>query len=456
MANENSLIDKWSKAHTSFNEVENALAKGRNCGGIYETFFDEALQESPNGGLFYRSGFLDDLAKGRKAYLGHVTFQLDDILKTGTIYSSGGCLVGSTYCFPFTKTGNSEYRFHNLGEYIYREETAGRGENPPEILLFEVDLAARSHSNLLGVNYLKLGEIHYDLFSDLEYLLSSRELFDLKRSVEKNIIQSLPFFKLCNEAWPDHVRINPDVFFRSLNETIPRIPVLGYIYLEAIAEYLMLYSDCADAQKFLGAKEVYNVPYKRLMYAFHPEYKQNFRLSDFNPAILDACSYIRKEGFVRDFSDRHFTEYIVKKIINLVNRLLITDAGQKRVIMNKTWTFERMAEYFKPLVGHMIHRELRSFGRYPDFYFYYDQLKALQAWNYWNHMGIVVPFNGVFPKGEVGINPANQELSFRTFRCKTRANGGFLFAEPVEELKVRFVPRLVDLKHTRMRNKHMH
>jgi hypothetical protein len=457
MMNENILIEKWSKAHTSFNKVEETLVKKVNrTAGAFEVFLSEAIQQSPNGSLFYHSGFLNDLMNNRKFYLGHITFQLVDILKTGMIYSSGGCLVGSTYCFPFTRISDTEYRFHNLGEYIYSEETVGRSRNVPDVILFEIDLAAQSHGNLLGLDYLKLGEVHYDIFSELEYLLSSQELFDLKKRVEMDIVQSLPFFKLCNEAWLGHVRISPDIFLQSLHETIPRIPVLGYVFLEAIAGYLMLYSDCENAQKFLRAKEAYNVPYKRLMYALHPEYKKNFRLSDFNPTVQKVCDYIRKEGFIRSLSDAHLTEYIVKKIISLVNQVLISDVGQKRVITNKTWTLERMAEYFKPLIGHMIHRELRSFGRYPDFYFYYDQMKALQVWNYWNHMGIVIPFNGVFPKGEIGINPANQELSFRSFRCKTHARDGFLFAEPVEELQLRFVPRLVDLKYTLMRNKSIH
>ncbi|MFA4954047.1 MAG: hypothetical protein WC641_01920 [Patescibacteria group bacterium] len=230
MTNENILIEKWSKAHTSFNEVEKTLVKKRDrAGGTFEAFLDESIQESPNGSLYYHSEFLDDLANNRKFYLGHITFQLDDILKSGIIYSSGGCLVGSTYCFPFTKTGDSEYRFHNLGEYIFREETAGRGKKSPEVLLFEIDLAAQSHGNLLGLDYLKLGEIHYDIFSELEYLLSSQELFDLKRRVERNIVQSLPFFKLCNEAWLGQVNVSPGIFLQSLHETIPRIPVLGYV-----------------------------------------------------------------------------------------------------------------------------------------------------------------------------------------------------------------------------------
>ena len=68
-------------------------------------------------------------------------------------------------------------------------------------------------------------------------------------------------------------------------------------------------------------------------------------------------------------------------------------------------------------------------------------------------MGIAVPFNGVFPKGEVGLNPANPELAVRSFRCQVRSGEDGLYAEPVEELDLRFVPRLVDLKYTLMRNK---
>lgn len=454
MMSENKLIEKWSRAHSSFNKVENVLSsnKSRN-GGLYEIAFQKALHNSPNGQLYYHSAFLKDLANNKKLFLGHITFQLDEIIKSKHLYSSGGCLIGSMYCFPFSKTGASEYRFHNLGEYILCEEAAGRNKKAPDVILFEINLSAQSHGNLLGVNYLKLGEIHYDLFSDLEYLLSSRELFELKRIIEKNIVQSLPFFRLCYEAWLGQTPVMSEIFFQTLNETIPRIPVLGYMYFECIAEYLMLYSDSVDAQKWLRYKEIYNTPYKRLTYGLYPEYKKSFRLSDFNPSLKDLYTHISKEKHFLNFNNAHFSEYIVKRMICQVNQFLVSEGGQEKIVANKTWSLERMSEFCKPLIGHMIHRELRSFGRYPDFYFYYDQLKALQAWNYWNHMGVAIPFNGVFPKGEVGINPANPELAFRSFRCKIKSKDGFLFAEPAEELQIRLVPRLVDLKYTLMRNK---
>jgi hypothetical protein len=454
MTGPNILIEKWSRAHASFNEVEGVLDKGRSLpGGIYRTFFDQALRESPNGRLYRDSSFLNDLGRGEKVRLGHVTYRLDEIRQSGTVYASGGCLVGSTYCFPFARATGSESRFHNLGEYIYREETAGRSTTTPDVLMFEVDLTAQPHSNLLGLDYLKLGEIHYDLFADLSYLLSPREMFDLKHGVERRVISALPFLKLCNEAWLGESRLEPGVFFRTLCETVPRLPVLGYLYFEAVSEYLMLYANCPEAARCLERGEFYNVPYKRLAYGLYPEYKNNFRLTDFNPTLETLTAYLQGSGFIRNFATDHFTEHIVRKMVNLVNRLLISDEGAKCVAANQTWNLERMASVMKPLLGHMIHRELRSFERYHDFYFYYDQMKALQAWNYWNHMGIAVPFNGVFPKGEVGLNPANPELAVRSFRCQVRSGEDGLYAEPVEELNLRFVPRLVDLKYTLMRNK---
>ncbi len=355
--------------------------------------------------------------------------------------------------FPSLKSRRSSYRLHNLGEYIFREETGGRRAHPPSLVLFEVDLNSQSHNNLLGINYLKLGEIHFDLFTDLEYLLTSNELFELKKVVGNNIVQSLPFFKLCNETWLNQNVVTPEIFLQVLIETIPKISILGYIYFESIAEYLMLYSDSIETKKYTQKKEINNMPYKRLIYAFYPEFKKHFRLNGFKPSQQDLCDYIFKEGFIREFQVNHFLEYITKKIIYLINQTLIADSGHKRIAENKTWSFEHLIDFFKPLLGHMIHRELRSFGRYPDFYFYFDQLKALQVWNYWNHMGVVIPFNGVFPKGEVGINPANSELSLRAFNCQINSKEGFLYAEPIEELKIRLIPRLVDLKYTLMRNK---
>jgi len=114
------------------------------------------------------------------------------------------------------------------------------------------------------------------------------------------------------------------------------------------------------------------------------------------------------------------------------------------------WEFDELRPFVAPLLGHLIHRELRAFGRYPDSYFYFDQYKALQAWNYWNHMDIVLPFNATMPKGEIGVNPAYPSLR-TTVRRAEQTPGGFL--APAEQLDVVIAPRLIDLRYTLMRGR---
>ncbi len=78
-----------------------------------------------------------------------------------------------------------------------------------------------------------------------------------------------------------------------------------------------------------------------------------------------------------------------------------------------------------------------------------DQYKALQAWNYWNHLDVVLPFNATMPKGEVGINPAYPALEHVIFRAEKVEDG---LVEPVEQLDLSIAPRLVDLRYALMRS----
>jgi hypothetical protein len=90
----------------------------------------------------------------------------------------------------------------------------------------------------------------------------------------------------------------------------------------------------------------------------------------------------------------------------------------------------------------------RRFKRYSDLYFFFDQQKAVHAWNHWNHMGNSLPFNGTMPKGEIGINPAYPNLDYRVWRAEL-ADDGLL--HPVEEVPLRLTPRLVETHDTTMR-----
>ena len=120
---------------------------------------------------------------------------------------------------------------------------------------------------------------------------------------------------------------------------------------------------------------------------------------------------MKERKIIKNLEYRHFSKYITDRLLILTMSRLLKNTGNIEW-KDFEWNFNNLLDCTSPLVGHLIHRELRNFGRYPSLYFYFDQTKALQIWNYWNHMDIVIPFNGILPKGEIGINPAYPDLQY--------------------------------------------
>jgi hypothetical protein len=58
-------------------------------------------------------------------------------------------------------------------------------------------------------------------------------------------------------------------------------------------------------------------------------------------------------------------------------------------------------------------------------------------------MGIAVPFNGILPKGEIGINPACTGIRYKIHRGKSYYIGSELHVEPAEELAIQIPPHLI-------------
>lgn len=447
--------EEWADAHVFF-DTPLIPSPARHLGDPLaertEAWEQRLTEDTPNGHLLRSNALFDSLSGGRTLHLLHVTHALEQITAHGVLHPSGGCLVGSVYCAPLTATG-SGFRMHNLGSYVLDKEapafvaTTGAPGRTPTPLIFEVQLPEQAYRGLAGVDYLRLGAIHLQIYSRLEYLLSKAERHQLRETVVSRVKNSTAFLSLAAAVAYEGARVPPDTFLRLLDETIPRLPILGYVYFEALAEYLMLHSRTPRTRQLAEVGEFNNWLYKEMLFASFPHMTGKFDLARFrpSPAELDAL-LARVDGTV---DPAHARTYLTERISHLVAARLFARGQAPGSWHHKRWEFDRLAQQLGPLLGHLIHRELRSFGRYPDFYFYYDQHKALQAWNYWNHMDIVVPFNGTFPKGEVGINPAYPDLRYRIWRAE-RDGAGLL--HPAEELALTIAPRLVDIKHTLMRN----
>ncbi|MGW6736277.1 hypothetical protein [Streptomyces sp. NPDC055013] len=409
-------------------------------------------EETPHGALLRSNALFDALNSSTKLHLLHVTHALEEINEHGVLYPSGGCLVGSIYCAPLT-AADQGFRMHNLASYVLNREApaflkrVGKPEATPTPLLFEIDVPRQAYRGLAGVDYLRLGAIHLSIYSHLEYLLSKAERHQLRETITSRTKNSASFLALASTIAHTGATVAAESFLQLLDETIPRLPILGYVYFEALAEYLMLHSTSDETRRLAELGEFNNWLYKEMIFSSELAMAGKFDLAKFRPSPHKLGSLLAQVD--RTIDPQHARHYLMERISYLVAARLFTPGQVPEEWRHTRWEFDSLATHLGPLLGHLIHRELRTFGRYPDFYFYFDQHKALQAWNYWNHMDIITPFNGTIPKGEIGINPAYPDLEYRVWHAEQDDAGRL---HPREQLNVTIAPRLVDIKYTLMRN----
>jgi len=442
----------WVGAHTFYNHYKNKPeTSSKNLCEDYS--WRKRLLNSPNGDLLVKNSLFNDLNNSSKIYLAHVTYSVKDIIESGYVYPSGGCLVGSVYCLPVTKCRDG-LRMHNLGSYIYNKEapmTSNKNNIKPDVLLFEIDNTL-SPKKLIGIDYLKLGNNHYNIYRSLEYLLSIKERNNLHEIILKKIKNSTNFLSLSNYYYHNNNQKVDCVKFLDLYiETIDNLPILGYLYFEVVSEYIMLFQDNKEATRFHKLGEFYNPSYKDLMFNLFPDLSKNFKLDFFKPKFEMICHYIKENGLFKNFDEMQMLKYICERLIFLSNVRLFNNNETLINFDHLNWGFDEISPIIHPLVGQIIHRELRTFNRYPDFYFYFDQLKALQVWNYWNYMDVVTPFNGVIPKGEIGINPASTKLEYKVFLCDVYNENNNLFLKKKGLVDVKIAAKLIDFKLSFMR-----
>jgi len=65
-------------------------------------------------------------------------------------------------------------------------------------------------------------------------------------------------------------------------------------------------------------------------------------------------------------------------------------------------------------------------------------------------MDVMIPFNGITPKSEVGFNP---DLKYKIYKGNVKKQNGLIFLEPGESQDISIEPSLVELSYTTMRNK---
>ncbi len=450
--------DFWSLAHVNYDTLQEKLLYVERSFDSDLGWLRHLIDETPNGSILQKN-ILYDTARSHKVYLAHITRSFDSIQESGKLLSSSGCLVGSIYCTPIIQEG-TKLRLHNLGEYIFFKEAPKFSENKKDValLLIELEFPRSPINHPMGIDYLKLGQVHFSVFSELSYLLSHDELTELKNTTVNSIRKANNLFTIIAEFSPESITRNFQKFYKLYQQAIAELPILGYLLFEVLCEYIALFQKGNEVDRYHQLGELYCPNFKNLIFSLCPDLSHSFNLGLFRPDFEDVTKYLKTIQITQKGTANSLENYLVRRLHYLIsNRFYNYPNGDHNAIKsfwsNIEWNFDYLQQQLTPLLGHTIHRLLRNMHRYPNFYFYFDQYKALQVWNYWNHTGVALPYNAVLPKGEIGINPANPYLKYRVFTTKIRRENGYSYVIIEKELPLIIEPRLAELNMLFMRKK---
>ncbi|MGW2948745.1 hypothetical protein [Streptomyces eurythermus] len=419
------MRDEWDHAHTDYT----VPAQRRSPASLAESESDwrHYLEcSAPNGWLIRENAMIDALASGRPMYLLHVTRDIDAIRTSRELHVSTGCLAGALYCSPLVSQREG-LRPHNLGAYLLRTKPS----TTP--MIFEVTPDAPMRPK--GIDYLHLGPIHLRTYLRYESFLTPAEHDQLNRTVLAGLRAAAPFLDVALHNAAGRATAAPE-FIDQLSAAVPRVPFLGYLYFEVLSEYLMLHSATPETKSYAQAGELNNWLYKRLALAAVDGMDRLFDLARFDPRHHRLVQLI--EG-IEPALAAGAAEYVRRRLSHLFARTTLHWSQDAAAFTFEGTDLGTLRASAPGLVGQMVFREIRYMPRYRQLYHCFEKAKALEAWDYWNSEGIPTPFNGVIPKGEMGINPVYPRSAVRVWTAR-RDSKGYLY--PDEEIEAVLTPHL--------------
>lgn len=415
------MRDEWEHAHTDYTvpAQRRSPASLTDSEGDWRDYLDHS---TPNGWLIRNSAMTETLVSGKPMHLLHVTRGIDAIRASREIHVSAGCLVGALYCAPLASQREG-LRPHNLGAYLMRTKPS----TTP--LIFEVTPDAPTQPK--GIDYLHLGAIHLRYQS----YLTPAETDQLDDAVLAGLRAAAAFLDVALRNATGHATPAPD-FIDQLSNAVAHVPFLGYLYFEVLSEYLMLHCTTPETKTYAAAGELNNWICKRLAFAAVDGMDKLFDLTRFNPRHHRLIQLI--EGLEPDLGPG-VAEYVRRRLSHLLARTALDPSQDASAVTFQGADLGTLQKAAPGLIGQMAFREIRYMTRYGQLYHCFEKARALEAWDYWNNEGIPTPFNGVIPKGEIGINPAYPRSAVRVWTAQQDSKG---YLHPDEEIAAVLTPHL--------------
>ncbi|MDH6612883.1 hypothetical protein M2164_008518 [Streptomyces sp. SAI-208] len=419
------MRDEWEHVHTDYARPAQrpAPASLAESEGDWRRYLED---DTPNGWLIQHSAMAEELASGRPLYLLHTTKDIAAIRNSGELHVSTGCLVGALYCSPLVRQREG-MRPHNLGAYLMQTKP----DTTP--MIFEVIPDAPIPTK--GVDYLHLGAIHLRTYLRYRSLLTQAENDQLDHAVLAGLASAVGFLDLALRNAVGHTTEAPE-FIDQLAAAVPAVPFLGYLYFEVLSEYLMLNSTTPETKSYAQVGELNNWLYKRLAFAAVDGMHRLFDLARFHPRHQQLVQLIVG---VEPALAPGVAEYVRRRLSHLFARIALHPSQDAATVTFQGIDLSTLRHVTPGLIGQMIFREIRYMPRYRQLYHCFEKAKALEAWDYWNHEGIPTPFNGVLPKGEIGIHPIYPRSTVRAWTAKQDSRG---FLHPAQEITAVLTPHL--------------
>jgi len=439
-------VSAWSAVHIDYG---NELSPPFSPRGSQSKIFEVLAKYNLDASLLNRNKFTDELMKPGPTYLVHFSDNIDDVIESGRIFSSSGCLVGSIYS-TLAFRADEGLVLSDLGEYIANFEiplsrkAKLRGALKPEkCILIKVENTPQV--KVLGLDYLSLGEIHYKIFKKLSYLLSRQEF----ATIEEDVIRSSSY--ACSQLKAVQLYENSDISSSDLVDTISKqtkkVYLLGYIFFEGLSLFLCLSSKDRESTIARSNGEIPNRCYKQLIFNSRRILYNQFDLTELNYSVseLEDLVFRLNDNLDARIPSAVLIDFLADYFCVAFRKYLAGDDFEE--VTSLRYIQESQVKF----AGHTIHRLLRNMNRSSDFYYYFEQTKALEIWNFWNMSNVLLPFNGLLPKGEIGINPAFPQKNESVYSAELIYGKGSTIVRPIERVDCGVAPRLVDLKYTFMR-----
>ncbi|MEW1615169.1 MULTISPECIES: hypothetical protein [unclassified Streptomyces] len=419
------MRDEWENAHTDYTkpaqrQIPASLAES-------ESDWRNYLEcSTANGWLIRHNAMTEALVSGKPMYLLHTTKDIDAVRASGELHVSTGCLVGALYCTPLASRRGG-LRPHNLGAYLMRSKPRATP------MVFEVTPDAPVPPK--GVDYLHLGAIHLRTYERYQSFLTPDETHRLDQALVAGLRAAAGFLDVALRNAAGHAT-PASAFIDQASDAVTHVPFLGYLYFEVLSEYLMLHSAAPETKTCAQAGELNNGLYKRLAFTAVGGMDQLFDLARFAPRHDRLVQLIES---IEPALGPGVAEYVRRRLSHLFARTVLHPSQDASSVSFRGADLNAIRTVAPGLIGQMIFRQIRYMPRYQQLYHCFEKAKALEAWDYWNNEGIPTPFNGILPKGEIGINPVYPRSTVRVWTAEQDSKG---YLHPAEEIAAVFTPHL--------------